>query len=254
MERMLGIRLEEMPLASTWNDDVVMYAVHDAATQRLIGHLYFDAYARPGRKVASRDASSWMMAVRGASPTTGHTPVAAVVLNLTPPLHGIPSLLSFDQVRTLFSQVRVHSSNSSPRGVLPVMNESWVNGCNSEPTPFRRSLALNFLPPTLFNNWLMKIGLKPIDGSRHAALDDRVAVQRNRWLVQLGMGRCPGVVPILPDLVGNPFPSSYYFSFLFFITVSDDFSSDKSRKYFIRKVMFWKHLLENKFNEPDNFL
>ena len=46
-----------------------------------------------------------MIGMRSRSDVVGHTPNAAVVLNFTPPRHGIPSLLSFDQVRTLFSKV-----------------------------------------------------------------------------------------------------------------------------------------------------
>lgn len=45
-----------------------------------------------------------MLGIRSRSDSTGQTPVAAVVLNLSPALHGIPSLLSFSQVRTLLNK------------------------------------------------------------------------------------------------------------------------------------------------------
>ena len=45
-----------------------------------------------------------MISTRSRSDIVGHTPVASVVLNFTPPLHGIPSLLSFNQVKTLMGK------------------------------------------------------------------------------------------------------------------------------------------------------
>ena len=49
-----------------------------------------------------------MIGMRSRSDIVGHTPNAAVVLNFTPPRHGIPSLLSFTEIRTLFSKVRLY--------------------------------------------------------------------------------------------------------------------------------------------------
>lgn len=46
-----------------------------------------------------------MISTRSRSDVVGHTPVAAVVLNFTPPLHGIPSLLSLNQVETLLAKM-----------------------------------------------------------------------------------------------------------------------------------------------------
>lgn len=46
-----------------------------------------------------------MISTRSRSDIVDHTPVASVVLNFLPPLHGIPSLLSFNQVKTLLGKM-----------------------------------------------------------------------------------------------------------------------------------------------------
>ena len=105
LQQVFGIRLEHLPEGEVWHPDVSLFAVKDRQ-DGLIGHLYLDPYARVGRKLLSRESGAWMIASRSRSdgPERRHTPVASVVLNLTPPLHGIPSLLSFGQVRQLLAK------------------------------------------------------------------------------------------------------------------------------------------------------
>lgn len=112
--------------ATAWHPDVSLYAVRHA-DGKLIGHFYFDPFSRIGkliikfnshscqfrmnvfemlgRKLLSREAASWMISTRSRSDIVNHTPVASVVMNFTPNLHGIPSLLSFHQVQTLLSKM-----------------------------------------------------------------------------------------------------------------------------------------------------
>nr|CAG4648535.1 EOG090X02LQ [Polyphemus pediculus] len=104
IEQVFGIKIERMDSDKVWHPDVSLYAVRNEAGT-LIGHFYFDPYSRLGRKLLSREAASWMIGMRSRSDIVGQTPSAAVVLNFTPPLHGIPSLLSFSQVNTLFSKM-----------------------------------------------------------------------------------------------------------------------------------------------------
>nr|CAG4638310.1 EOG090X02LQ [Cyclestheria hislopi] len=106
VEDLFGLKFQQLSSSEhpTWNTDVLLYALMDS-NGTVVGHLYVDPYARPGQKILSRDVSSWMIGVRSRSSIVGHTPTAAVVLNFTPPLHGIPSLLSLNEVRTLFFKV-----------------------------------------------------------------------------------------------------------------------------------------------------
>jgi Zn-dependent oligopeptidase len=111
IEEVFDIRIQPVAddhlQATTWHPDAKLYSVRDHRDQ-FVGHFYFDPYARSGQKLLSREAAAWMIGFRNKSQLVGHTPSAAVVLNLTPPLHGIPSLLSFDQVQTLFSKVTLY--------------------------------------------------------------------------------------------------------------------------------------------------
>ncbi|XP_046648251.1 probable cytosolic oligopeptidase A [Daphnia pulicaria] len=90
--------------ATAWHPDVSLYAVRHA-DGKLIGHFYFDPFSRIGRKLLSREAANWMISTRSRSDVVNHTPVASVVMNFTPNLHGIPSLLSFHQVQTLLAKM-----------------------------------------------------------------------------------------------------------------------------------------------------
>ncbi|KAI9557823.1 hypothetical protein GHT06_014572 [Daphnia sinensis] len=89
---------------TAWHEDVSLYAVRHS-DGKLIGHFYFDPFSRIGRKLLSREAASWMISTRSRSDMMNHTPVASVVMNFTPNLHGIPSLLSFQQVQTLLAKM-----------------------------------------------------------------------------------------------------------------------------------------------------
>lgn len=128
VERVFAIHLELVNSEETWSQDVQLYAVRNQAGS-LIGHLYFDPYSRIGQKLLSREAASWMIGMRSRSDIVQHTPAAAVVLNFTPPLHGIPSLLSFKQVQTLFSKMGhalQHLLTTSPYSeVAGLTNLEW---------------------------------------------------------------------------------------------------------------------------------
>lgn len=104
VQDIFNIHFERVNSDAVWHEDVSLYAVRHA-DGKLIGHLYLDPYSRVGRKFLSREAASWMISTRSRSDVVGHTPVASVVLNFTPPMHGIPSLLSFPQVRILLTKM-----------------------------------------------------------------------------------------------------------------------------------------------------
>jgi oligopeptidase A len=87
--------------ASLWHASVRPYALHREG--QLVGHVYLDLLARTGKR-----PGAWMDDVRGRwkRPDTGgvQTPVAHLVCNFATGLDGQPSLLTHDDVQTLFHE------------------------------------------------------------------------------------------------------------------------------------------------------
>jgi oligopeptidase A len=101
---MFGLRLTPIE-ASVWHPSVRTYALHREGGSKgsLVGHVYLDLLARPGKR-----PGAWMDDVRGRwkRPDTGavQTPVAHLVCNFASGMDGQPSLLTHDDVQTLFHE------------------------------------------------------------------------------------------------------------------------------------------------------
>jgi len=104
-ERLFDVRIEpadgEAPL---WHPDVRFFRVSDSAG-RLRAAFYLDPYSRP----AEKRGGAWMGECVGRSAALGakgepRLPVAYLICNQTPPVDGKPSLMSFDEVETLFHE------------------------------------------------------------------------------------------------------------------------------------------------------
>ncbi|MEN6669633.1 M3 family metallopeptidase [Psychrobacter sp. B38] len=109
VERLYGIKVKEQTLDNTdahsvsrWHDDVRFYQLFDA-DDHLIGGFYFDLFARSGKR-----GGAWMngFQARYRYEEQGHQqlPVCFMVGNFTPALDGKPSLLTHDEVLTLFHE------------------------------------------------------------------------------------------------------------------------------------------------------
>jgi oligopeptidase A len=89
--------------APVWHDGVRFYRVERDG--RLLAQFYLDAYARPGKQ-----PGAWMDDQRGrwarpdAAPGHVQTPVATLQCNYAPPVGNEPSLLTHDDVITLFHE------------------------------------------------------------------------------------------------------------------------------------------------------
>ena len=102
--RLFNIRFEaaagEAPI---WHQDVQFFKVLDGRSGEPVAAFYLDPYARLGTK----RGGAWMdeCLVRHRD-TDGQDvqPVAYLVCNFTPPLNGVPSLLTFEDVETLFHE------------------------------------------------------------------------------------------------------------------------------------------------------
>jgi oligopeptidase A len=91
--------------APVWHEDVRYFQIADE-TGSAIAYFYLDAYSRP----AEKRGGAWMDTCinRGKIKAQGvtHTrlPVAYLVCNQTPPVDGKPSLMTFNEVETLFHE------------------------------------------------------------------------------------------------------------------------------------------------------
>jgi oligopeptidase A len=89
--------------APIWHPDVRFFRVHDRATGAPIAAFYLDPYSRPG----SKRGGAWMdeCLVRSLRPDgTPVLPVAYLVCNQSPPVGDAPSLMTFQEVETLFHE------------------------------------------------------------------------------------------------------------------------------------------------------
>jgi len=85
-----------------YHDDVKVYEVTDKKTGEMIGLFYGDYYARPGEK----SGGAWMNTFRGRGIEDGENQFSIVtnVCNFQKPTKDHPTLLSLDEVRTVFHE------------------------------------------------------------------------------------------------------------------------------------------------------
>jgi oligopeptidase A len=101
MQKLYGLSFSEVASAEVWHPDVKLFAVHDE-TGTLRGHLYTDLYTRTGKR-----GGAWMDETLGRRRLAAklQTPVAFLNCNFPPPLKDKPSLLTHDDVVTLFHEL-----------------------------------------------------------------------------------------------------------------------------------------------------
>lgn len=91
--------------APVWHEDVRYFQITDE-TGNPIAYFYLDPYSRP----AEKRGGAWMNDCIGrakiteAGTTTTRLPVAYLICNQTPPVDGKPSLMTFNEVETLFHE------------------------------------------------------------------------------------------------------------------------------------------------------
>ena len=109
VERLYGIKVREQSndaidnhSVSRWHDDVRFYQLFDA-DDNLLGGFYFDLFARSGKR-----GGAWMSGFQSRyrydKQEHQQLPVCFMVGNFTPALDGKPSLLTHDEVLTLFHE------------------------------------------------------------------------------------------------------------------------------------------------------
>ena len=134
--RFYGLSFQERHDLPTYHPDVRVFEVHDADGQPLALFLA-DLYARPSKR-----GGAWMNAYVNQSFLLGRRPVIGNHQNIPKPAPGEPTLLTLDEVRTmfhefghalhgLFSQVRYprFSGTNVPRDFVELpsqINEMWM--------------------------------------------------------------------------------------------------------------------------------
>lgn len=100
VNRLYGLVVSEQSPPSRWHDDVRYFEIRDARGA-LRGHLFMDLYARSRKR-----SGAWMDEARNRFHRAEHlqTPVAHLCCNFAPPGKNKPSLLSHDDVQTLFHE------------------------------------------------------------------------------------------------------------------------------------------------------
>lgn len=105
-KRIFGVKITSADgKAPLWNEDVRYFQVNNEAGEA-IAHFYLDPYSRP----AEKRGGAWMNDCIGRAKIKleeqfmTRLPVAYLICNQTPPVDGKPSLMTFDEVTTLFHE------------------------------------------------------------------------------------------------------------------------------------------------------
>jgi len=121
LRRLFGLDVARIHDVDTWHPDVAAFRIADA-DGHLRGLFYLDPYARPGKR-----SGAWMdeCVVRRRGTAGLQYPVAYLTCNFTPPVDGRPSLLTHDEVITLF-----HEFGHGLHHLLTRVDEAPVSGIN----------------------------------------------------------------------------------------------------------------------------
>ncbi|NHC33286.1 M3 family metallopeptidase [Scytonema millei] len=114
--------------APVWHEDVKYFQIADE-TGAAIAYFYLDPYSRP----AEKRGGAWMDDCIGRAKMTTHEgtvatrkPVAYLVCNQTPPVDGKPSLMTFNEVETLF-----HEFGHGLQHMLTKVDDAGAAGINN---------------------------------------------------------------------------------------------------------------------------
>lgn len=144
VQRLFGIRVEEVTGWPTWDPSVRTFEIHTAATESaqgstLIGRFYLDLFARRHKR-----GGAWMDSYVGRrrTPVGVQVPVAYLTCNFGGPSAAGPALLTHDEVTTLF-----HEFGHGLHHMLTRVDVASVAGISGVPWD-----AVE-LPSQLLENW-----------------------------------------------------------------------------------------------------
>lgn len=99
MERLFGVRFEARPDIPTYHEDVDAYELFDVNGESL-AIFYADYFARDGKR-----GGAWMSSFVGQSGLLEQKPVIVNVMNIPKGPEGEPTLVSYDNVTTIFHEL-----------------------------------------------------------------------------------------------------------------------------------------------------
>ena len=141
-QRLFGVRFTARTDLQAYHPDVKVYEVHHAGDDSLVGVFLHDNFARPSKR-----SGAWMSLFRSqsrnsGSPAEGVLPIVVNNNNFAKGAPGEPTLLSFDDARTLF-----HEFGHGLHGLLSSVTYERLSGTN---------VLRDFveLPSQLFEHWL----------------------------------------------------------------------------------------------------
>ncbi|EFJ32490.1 hypothetical protein SELMODRAFT_85692, partial [Selaginella moellendorffii] len=109
-KRLFSIEIDaadNLVATSIWHDDVRFFRVKDMDTKETLAYFYIDPYSRPLEKRGGAFVSSFVAKRSRALAPEGcdiRLPACIIVCNQTPPLGDNPSLMTFDELKTLFHE------------------------------------------------------------------------------------------------------------------------------------------------------
>jgi peptidyl-dipeptidase Dcp len=134
---LFGLRFTPRPDVPVYHPDVRAWEVTDKSGHH-VGLFYGDYFARPSKR-----SGAWMSSFRSQEKLAGHVrPIIVNVMNFSKAADGAPSLLSFDDARTLF-----HEFGHALHGLLSDVTFPLLSGT---------SVSADFveLPSQLLEHWL----------------------------------------------------------------------------------------------------
>ena len=135
--RLFGLSFAPRPDVPAWHPDVRIWGVRDS-TGNEVGLFFGDYFARPSKR-----SGAWMTSLRDQEKLSGNIqPLIINVCNFSKAPPGEPTLLSFDDARTLF-----HEFGHALHGLLSSVTYPKISGTN---------VATDFveLPSQLYEHWL----------------------------------------------------------------------------------------------------
>jgi peptidyl-dipeptidase Dcp len=135
--RLFGLSFKEQRDVPVWHPDVRAWEV-TGRDGRFVGLFYGDYFARPSKR-----SGAWMEAIREQENLDGEVrPIVVNVMNFAKAAEGTPSLLSFDDARTLF-----HEFGHALHGLMSDLTYPAIAGTN---------VARDFVefPSQLYEHWL----------------------------------------------------------------------------------------------------
>jgi Zn-dependent oligopeptidase len=99
--QLLSIDIKKVENAETWAPEVTLWEIHDKQSGEFLGNFYLDLYPRKGKYGHAAAAGVTVARLRG---DHYDAPIALMMANFNPSSPGRPSLLSHDEVKTLFHE------------------------------------------------------------------------------------------------------------------------------------------------------